>query len=182
MSIQDKYTQSRPFIKNGQLILFRGTGLLAKAIQYFDEAYYNHIGIVWEANGRLFILDSNAAGVHPDFLSDRINEYADFCLIELTKTPEDISAKLNQIMDKGQAGIKYNFGRLFQIAIYKKLGWDIKRLDGGGKRDICSQFAQQYTNLFPIACYAKDNLITPQGFIRATDRNEAVILVDTSGQ
>lgn len=181
MNIQDKYNSVRSSLKNGDIILFAGSGMVAKLIKFFDNAYYNHVGIVFEANGRLFIVDSNAPGVHADFLSDRIGKYKDFGIVRLNKSPEEIEAALDTVMDKAQLGIKYNFGRLFQIAIYKKLGWDIKKLDGSGK-DICSQFAQQYTNAFPIKCFQADTLITPQGFIRECDPAEATCMFNDLGK
>lgn len=178
MNIQEKYNSARPYIKNGDLILFHSDKILGKLIQYFDKAYYNHVGIAWEANGRLFILDSNAPGVEPQFLSTRMNDYSDFCIVDLKFSPELKQACLDKIMDKSQIGIKYNFLRLLQIAIYKKLHLDIKRLDGGSNRAICSQFANEYTNLFPVNCYAKMCLATPQDFVRFADSAEVAILLN----
>lgn len=180
MNIQDKYNAFRSQIQNGDLMVFRGKGVLAKLIQYFDKATFNHIGIVWEANGRLFILDSNAPGVNPDFLSDRIKTYVDFSVIHIKKPDTDKALKLNLIMDKAQQGIKYNYRRLLRIAIYKKLKWQIKKLDGGEGRDICSQFAQEYTNLWPINCFKDHPLITPEDFLRSADGTEAEVLFNTN--
>lgn len=177
--IQDKYNTARPLLNTGDIILFSGTGFVAKLIQFFDKAYYNHIGIIWEANGRLFILDANAPGVHPDYLSDRINSNKDFCIVRLQKDPQAIELALNQVMDKGQSGIKYNFARLPKIALFKSFGWNIKKLDGQGK-DICSQFVQEFTNIFPIDCYQHNELMTPQDFIRQNNSEEAKVLFNDS--
>ncbi len=180
MNIQDKYATARPYITNGTPICFHSDKILGKLIQYFDGAYYNHVGIAWIANGRLFILDSNSPGVEPQFLSTRMNDYSDFCILPLKNSPELIQSKLDLIMDKSQLGIKYNYLRLLQIAIYKKLNWDIKKLDGGNNRAICSQFVQQYTNLFPINCYSKCMLMTPQDFVRFADPSEVTVLFNDS--
>lgn len=176
MSIQDKYATARASLKNGDIILFRSSTILGKLIQFFDKSYYNHIGVIWISDGRLFIIDSLSAGVHPDFLSNRMSEYTDFGIVRLNRTAAEIEINMGQIIDKCP-GTKYNFARIFQIAIYKKLGWDIKKLDGNG-RNICSQFVQRYTDLFPIKCYLSDNLITPQAFIREANKDEVVIWID----
>ena len=48
MDIIEKYKLLRPNISDGDLILFRGTGVIAKIIQWCDKSYWNHIGIVLE--------------------------------------------------------------------------------------------------------------------------------------
>ena len=177
MNINDKYTQARPGIKAGMLILFRGTSIVSKLIQSITGSYYNHVGVVFEANGRLFIMDANAPGVHPDLLSFRVAEYEDFCCIDLKQTPEAVSIALGTLMDKDSAGVKYNFGRLIMIALKDKLGVNVPEVDQSG-HVICSQYAQEFCDLFPIPCYQKDAEMIPQGFITEADATVSVLFAE----
>lgn len=175
MTIKEKYNRVRPYINNGDIVLFRGRHLLAKLIQYFDVAYYNHIGIVFEDDGHFFIMDSTSKGVAPDFLSKRINGYQDFCILSPKRNQEEINKALETAFNRGDIGTKYDFLMLPRIAIQKKLGWDIKKL-GNQDRDICSEFTRFYTNCLNINCYKAISLITPQDFIRDRNKDEVSIL------
>lgn len=179
MTIKEKYQAARPYISNGDIVLFRGKRLLAKLIQYFDDAYYNHAGVVFESENHFFIIDSNRNGVEPDFLSERINGYVDFCILSPKRLSEEREKALSIAFDRGDVGTKYDFLMLPRIAIQKKLKLDLKKL-GRGDRDICSEFVRFYTNALNIACYKDIPLITPQDFIRHRDKEEVSLLFNDS--
>lgn len=179
MDIQEKYKKARPFLKNGDIILFRGNFLLAKAIRFFDSAYYTHIGVVLKVEDRFLILDSNSKGVKPDFLSERMNSYVDFCILSPIRTNAQIDISLNKALERGDHRTKYDFLLLLRIALVKKLGINLTGL-GSPKRDICSEFVQFYTDCLNIICYKNDTLITPQDFIRYRNPSELNISFDNS--
>lgn len=179
MNIQEKYKQARPYIKNGDIVLFRGKRLLAKLIQYFDSAYYNHVGVVFEDEGHFFIIDSNRKGVAPDFLSKRIEGYTDFCILSPKKDKEEIRKALYEAFGRGDTGTRYDFLMLPRIAIQKKFRWDIKKW-GSQDRDICSEFARYYTNCLNMECYRNIPLITPQDFIRHRDKEQILLMFNDS--
>ena len=176
-AIQQKYKRARPYLKNGDVILFQGTGMLAETIQYFTGGRWNHVGIIWVAlNHRVFIIDSNAPGVHPDFLSTRINAYHDFEIVRFGRTIEAKETALCYIMDKAdEDNIKYNFLRLLRIAIRDSFHVDLKWMDQKG-RDICSQFVQIYCQQLNVVSLENIPLITPMDFDRKLDWNEGRIL------
>ena len=88
-----KYKAYRLFIKNGDIILFRGSDLIDKAIQFADKAYFNHIGIVWKVGDRYLICDATGGrGVNIDFLSTRMKQEVDFEVIRV-KT-DDLAIKI----------------------------------------------------------------------------------------
>jgi hypothetical protein len=174
MNITEKYTAARPQIKAGMLILFRGTSIISKLIQHITGSYFNHVGVVFAANGRLFIMDANAPGVHPELLSARVAKYEDFACIDLCQSEEAVNTALGTLMDKDSAGVKYNFPRLLMIAIKDRFGIDAPAIDGTG-RVICSQYAQEFCNLFPIPCYQKDSEMIPQGFITEADSSVKIL-------
>jgi hypothetical protein len=77
-------------------------------------------------------------------------------------------------MDKDSAGVKYNYGRIIMIALKDKLGLDASAFDQPG-RVICSQYAQEFCDLFPIPCYQKDSEMIPQGFVTEADATVKVL-------
>jgi hypothetical protein len=181
-----KYDDLRSQIRNGDIMLFRGESLLSKQIQEFDDAYYNHTGLVFESNNRLFILDSNVKGVNPEFLSVRIDGYTDFCIIRPFKWDDDtISQAVAACFDKASIPhIKYDVNLLLQIAIYRKTG--IRVGIDRENRDICSEFVRRYTRyLAPKpTCYEQPNLptdfITPWDFIIYANEKEFEVMFDNS--
>jgi hypothetical protein len=178
MTIAEKYEKVRPLIKTGDIVLFHGSGLLSKLEQYFTSGYYNHCGISFKVLDRLFIIDSQAAGVNPGFLSDRISTYTDFCIVRLLRTDAQILDALNKLMDKASQlpYMKYDFLRLLQIAIWEKTGLDPKFLDQKN-RYICSQSVQNFTDSLNINCYNRITLplIVPNDFVSHLDQREAII-------
>lgn len=177
MDIKEKYKQARPFIRHGDIVLFRGKHLLAKAIQFFDSAYYNHAGVVFKVGERLMIIDSNRKGVKPDFLSERMNGYTDFCILNPMRTDTEINFALNEALERGDNRTKYDFLLLPRIAILKKLKVDFTGW-GSENRDTCSEFARYYANALNIRCYKNVPLISPQDFIRYRDVTELNLLFD----
>lgn len=161
------YNQNvRPFVQSGDIMLFRGKHLLARTIQFFDSARYNHIGVVYESYGRFFIIDSNASGVAPDFLSERCMEYVEVAILRpCEKYTSRINSAIESIIAMADEKIKYDFLLLPRIAIARKLGIDIKPL-GDEKRDICSEWVRRYARALGATCYDNGNWITPQDFIR----------------
>lgn len=176
MDIKEKYKQTRSIIKNGDIILFRGNNILSKIIQKCDHnAYYNHSGIVFKKFGRLFILDSNQHGVHPDFLSARMEKYIDFFIISPKYAEKDINEALSNLFKQSEDGIKYDFSLLLKIAIYRKLFKVNKfKKDNYKNKDICSEFVRRYLKILGITSYdyLKTEWITPQDILRYYDKNK----------
>jgi hypothetical protein len=182
IDLKKKYAEARPYITAGDIILFRGKRLLARAIQYFDKAYYNHIGVVYECCGRLMIVDSMAKGVHPEFLSTRINEYQDFCVIIPNSSIRDRA--LSEAFRKADEGIKYDYWLLPRIALSRKLRADFNK-PSNMSRDICSEWVRRYTNFMQIKCYSEYNVqiknwITPEDFRRFANDKEVKIFFDSA--
>ena len=170
--IEKKYREVRSYINNGDIVLFHGKKLLAKTIQYFDDAYYNHTAIVsQDFNGRLWVVDSNANGVDGGLLSHRLKKYTDFAVIRpIGYTQGNIDLSLKLLLGEVDKGIRYDFSLLPRIAIYRKLGWDIKKL-GRGNKDICSEFTgRRYMKYFRGNPYTKEltnqEWLTPEDHIR----------------
>lgn len=175
-----KYQKYRSEFKDGDIVLFRGQKLLAKTIQFFDSAYYNHVGVCYKDRSRIMILDSNGSGVRPDFMSYRMKGYVDFGVIRTRYSNEIINHGLNKIFERGDFMTKYDFMLLPRIALIKKTGINLSKL-GSKNRDICSEFARHFTNAMEMNCYKDIELITPQDFVRFRDTALTELLFTENG-
>ncbi len=146
-NINQKYSRLRSMIKDGDIILFHGTGIVARTIQFCDKSYYNHIGIVFDKCGALYIVDANENGVQADRLSHRINKYrkgGDFTIVKPLVPNSEIQAALSKLLRRSDPqtikydfanGIKELFNRLFNINL---------KVDLDESHDICSDFVSEY--------------------------------------
>ena len=146
-NILQKYNRLRFDIKHGDLLLFHGTGIIANIIQNCDKSYWNHVGVVIEVNGALFIVDANANGVQADRLSWRINKYrkgGDFCIIQSSISDRDREVYLKQLLKKSDGNwIKYDFFNGAKELANRKFDWNLN-ITTNNKRDICSDFVSTY--------------------------------------
>lgn len=179
VNINDKYQGYRPKIKDGDIILFRGNSLLSRAIQILDKAYFNHVGVAYWFKGRLMIIDSNAIGVKPDFMSNRIRKYVDFCMIRPIAEKGAIDNALSKVFERAEEGTGYDFIKLINLGGLKLLanilkGRDFKaRARGEENRDICSEFVQYYES-FIHGEYGHIINITPQDFYDRVNRRYVI--------
>ena len=175
-----EYYNVRSEFKDGDMPLYRGSGFLAKSIQYFDKAYYNHIGVIKWINGRLFTVEMWTEGIIFIPLSRRMKTYDDFCIARVkNKSQEEFLKAIDGLLEQVERDTNYDYFLLPRIAFYKKTNID---LVGMGKRNrfICSELAQSFTDSLNVKCYENVDLITPQDFLRYKDDNEVEILYDLS--
>ena len=167
--IKEKYDRLRPIMRQGDVIVFRGHKLLSKIIQESDSnAYYNHVGVIGEISGALFIIDSNGNGVHPERLSERVLGYSDFTIIRSDKSQEEIDEKLRNLLKKqDDTEIKYDFinGAKAVFNRWFKLNFKTKKVYN---RDICSMFVLPFALGLEMVLPLKEmnNLFFPQDYIR----------------
>lgn len=169
----EKYKTLRNKIKNGDLVLYKGTSFLAKAIMYFDKAAYNHIGVVWKPEDcdRLLTLDMWQDGLTCLPLSRRMAGYKDFCILRPKVSDDRIKSSIALALEEWDGrDIKYDNQLIIRVAMIKKFKLD---LTGLGKKDkfICSEFAQHYCDFLGLKTYSDINLITPEDFRRFIDEN-----------
>lgn len=176
-----KYVENRNIFKTGDLVLYRGSSFLAKNIQYFDNAYYNHIGIVVKVDewDRVLTLDMWSQGIVLVPLSRRMAGYKDFCILRPYAKNGKIEESIKTILQSWDGReIKYDNLLLLRVALIKKTGIDLTGL-GEKSKFICSELAQYYTHLLGLDVYDDINLITPQDFLRYKDTNFDVLLDDS---
>ena len=142
----EKYLTLRDQIQQGDIILFHGNALISRAIRWLDNAPYNHAGLVFEATGRKFVMESTHGGVNPRFLSVvmKKEKYTNFCIIRPKAwTKEQISAALELVFNDSEEVIDYDHKLILQIAIKRLFNRNI-RMDSQ-RLDICSEFTRRYT-------------------------------------
>lgn len=168
-TIQEKYTKLRPLINDGDVILFRGEKALAKIIQECDSnAYYNHVGIVLKIHGALFIIDSNAKGVEPARLSERIEKYIDFDVLRPLENESIIELALQIVLRKQDTKkIKYDFINGFKALLNRKFKTKFET-HIEDYRNICSMFVLPYALELKMVILPSEmnNLFFPQDYIR----------------
>lgn len=175
-----EYYNVRKELKDGDMPIYRGNGVMSKLIQTFDNSYYNHIGVVKKVGDRLFTVEMWNKGIHFIPLSRRMDSYEHFCIARVkNKTQEEFSSALDTLIEKIERDVQYDYFLLPRVAFYKKTGIDLVGL-GSRTRNICSELAQTFTNSLKVRCYEDTNLITPQDFLRKKDDDEIEILYDLS--
>lgn len=180
MDIEEKYNRLRALIKDGDIIVFHGTGIMAKLIQFCDKSWANHTGIIFKSHGALFIEDSNASGVQSDRLSWRIKKYkgGDFKIIRPNIERQLIIDELSNLLMRGDSKwIQYDFinggkellNRLFKIKLKIKLK---------DSHAICSDYTSKYVINLGIVSenFTKLVIVFPEDYLRYLNFEKAFII------
>lgn len=181
MNIKEKYNLLRPEISDGDLILFHGTKIVSKIIQWCDKSYYNHIGIVTERHGALFIVDANGSGVQADRLSYRVNSYGngcDFIIIKPHNSKENISDAMKVLlMRSDKTTIKYDFSNGAK-ELYNRKFKNRFKINVDNNKDICSDFVSVYAMSLRMVTDEFSNLriAFPQDYIRFRNISKTIII------
>lgn len=181
MNIIDKYNRLRGLLRDGDLVLFHGKGIIANIIQNCDNAYYNHIGVIIEKHGALFIVDSNADGVQADRLSKRIEKYkrgGDFTIIKPTVKREFVDLEMRRLLNRSdEKWIKYDFYNGIKELLNRRFGFKLK-ITLNDNRDICSDFVSRYAcDLDLVNQKFKDKTIVfPEDYIRYMNNENANVV------
>jgi hypothetical protein len=138
---REHYNRIRNKITDGCLILIKKDQFISKAIRWFDNSEYSHIGVIFEKAGRLFIIDSNPNGVHPELLSERIKICSGFTIIKPLCDEEIINEALDDLFKRAEIGIKYDFSNGFKEALNRKFKLKLHIIDRD-EHDICSDWVK----------------------------------------
>jgi len=179
-TITEKYSRVRQYIKDGDIVLFHGRGLVASIIQNCDSSYFNHVGVVFEKLGALYIVDANENGVQADRLSFRIKKYSpngDFTILKPTATNEEIQKSLTKILKRSdEKTIKYDFWNGFKELMNRRFDWNLK-VDLDESHDICSDYVSTYQVELKMVSdeFLKLRIAFPQDSIRYMTDNVIII-------
>lgn len=171
MKITDKYKKNRHLIQHGDFILFSGTGIVASVIKEADDSKMSHIGLVIEVCGRFLIIDSNARGNHPEWLSSRVESYnpdSDFCILRSLKNKTDIDKAMNNFMiQSDDERTKYDFKNGIKELLNRQFGFNFKiKLDN--KHHICSESVRKASEELQMMykAFSDKPIVFPQDYIR----------------
>lgn len=186
----EKYTNLRKQIKTGDIILYRGKGIVSRLIQKFDNnAYYNHTGIAYWIGERLFTVDAWTNGVQLIPMSRRMNMYLDFCVIRKNNpTIPLLRTGMNNLLNRVEISEKYGYFALLKRLLYLKDHWFFNFLfklkilslqDGqNDDRPVCSDVSRDFAKDYGATCYDKVNLPSPEDLRRYADKQQFTILFD----
>lgn len=130
------YEDIRPYIGDGDLILWRGTGLVSRLIQLLQ--YHNHASLAFnfEKHGakRVILYEALYNGIEPEFFSARLSDYGyGRCWwFKLRREYDHLRPEFYRCANEF-AGVHYDYTSLFK----NLLGYvsvDVDRL-------FCSEFA-----------------------------------------
>lgn len=182
MTIKDLYSENRYLINDGDFILFSGTGPVARIIKGSDNADYSHIGRVVRLGSRLLIVDSNAKGNHPEWLSTRIESYNEdsyFCILRSNRSKAVIEQNvLNFIIQSDDERTKYDFTNGIKELLNRSFGLKLK-LKLTNKYHICSESVRKSAQDLGMMSYEFVSLVIafPQDYLRHRDKEETTLLL-----
>lgn len=112
------YKNVRSDIKDGDVLLYRGTGFFSRIIQIATRSKYSHTGIAAWWNDRLMVLEAVRRGVMVTPLSKNINDYHGD--VEWYTCKEAVPVKKRTAMIKfaqHELGKKYDFLKAFWLGM-----------------------------------------------------------------
>lgn len=141
------YEQYRSLIKNGDVLLYRGTGITSWLIQKISRSAYSHVGIAAWWNDRLMVLEAVGKGVRACAMSENLRRYhgsVDYFWCRETITDEDRMKMLE--FAQLQLGKEYNFLEVGWSGFCAALGLPVKNRDGSLKHPAGKFFCSQYVS------------------------------------
>ncbi|MDX2168267.1 MAG: YiiX/YebB-like N1pC/P60 family cysteine hydrolase [Deltaproteobacteria bacterium] len=69
------YTAVRHELVSGDILCFRGRGLVSGAIRWLTRSPYSHVGLVYVFKQRVFCLEATGIGVHLILMSELVKRY-----------------------------------------------------------------------------------------------------------
>lgn len=189
MTIQEQYKNQRHLIKDGDVILFSGTGLVASIIRMCDrnsdktKAKHSHVGIVVESHGALFIVDSNAKGVQADRLSWRVNNYtkkASFTVLRPLASKVEVNLAMQKLLKRSDdKWIKYDFKNGIKELCNRRFGTKFK-IYLNDEKDICSDYISMYVIILSMMkkIFMEKVIVFPEDFKRDIDTDNAMVICE----
>lgn len=171
MNIVEKYQLNRHLINHGDFILFSGTGIVASTIKEADNSKFSHIGLIIEVCGRFLIIDSNAKGNHPEWLSSRVESYnkdSDFCILRSLKNKSEIDKAMTDFMvQSDDERTRYDFKNGIKELLNRWFGFSFK-IKINNKHHICSQSVRRTSESLQMMykAFTDKEIVFPQDYIR----------------
>lgn len=158
------YEKVRNNIRNGDVLLYKGKGILSYIIQKGTRSEYSHSGIAAWWNDRLMVMEVIRKGVVVTAISRNVSRYHGD--IEWYTAKNNISKDQRVLMIRfaqKKLGHEYNFLELFTIAVKIIFNKIIKLKKFKDERLICSQYVAEIYKAIGIEIKKNvvPSLITP---------------------
>lgn len=150
-SCEIQYKNCRCGMRNGDILLFKGTGISSKIIQVRTGSPYSHAGILSWWNKRLMVLEAVGTGVRAVPLSRNVRKYHGG--VDYFRTTYDIddATRLEMVtFAQKQLGKEYAKSDVYKYAAMNFFGIPFSQDDSVSKgpagKYFCSQYvAEMYT-------------------------------------
>ena len=139
------YDDYRNEMRNGDVLLFRGTGLVSWMIQKRTKSPYSHAGIVAWWNDRLMVLEAVGHGVCAMPLSRNVKKYhggVDYYRANVNIDSD--TRKQMVVFAQEQLGKEYAHRQLFRYAAMHLLGIPFSQHDQGAQGAAGKYFCSHY--------------------------------------
>ena len=139
------YNNYRQQMRNGDVLLFRGVGLVSWLIQKRTSSPYSHAGIVAWWHDRLMVLEAVGDGVRAMPLSRNISTYSggvDY--YRSNRNIDDATRRQMVIFAQAQLGKAYAHRQLFRYAVMHVLGLPFSQHDRGAQGAAGKYFCSHY--------------------------------------
>jgi len=148
-----EYKNTREEIKNGDILLYKGTGIVSNIIKKITHSEYSHAGLAVWWNDRLMVMEAVGKGVIVTPLSTNIECYHGD--VEWFQCSQEISDANRLKMIKfaqAELGKRYSRWRILQIAFYIFLEKPFSENDTffTSKRLFCSFYVASAYNLIKL--------------------------------
>lgn len=132
----DTYCNIRPYMKTGDLLLWKSHSILGAAIRYFSKSNVNHASLVIPLSGqgalRIFTLEALEKGIVPNFLSHRLTKYDGEVYWYPLKDEWDSNRAVIEALAFKHIGVPYDYKSLFKQA-FSRVSADVRHL-------FCSEY------------------------------------------
>ena len=126
-----RYQDCRESLADGDVLLFKGKGIISWLIQRRTGSPYSHAGIIAWWNDRLMVLEATSGGITAMTLSQRIqSEQGRIDYFQPKDTISPSTRRQMVVFAQQQLGKQYAFKKLLKYAFKKLLKYAVMHLAG----------------------------------------------------
>lgn len=131
-----KYKEARPRILTGDVILWKGKGIISSLIMKWSE--YSHASLVVrlreyeELENRVFLVEALGSGLQFRLLSEKLGKGNEAFWMSINMLPEQLEKSREHALMECAKGIPYDYGSIFKNIFGK--------VNNNAKEYFCSEF------------------------------------------
>jgi hypothetical protein len=187
LSVVRMYSEARGDIKNADVLLYKGKGIISMLIRLITRSPYSHAGLAVQWYDRLMVMEAVGKGVIVTPLSKNVAHYEGG--VEWYQYKEEITASDRQKMvsfAQQQLGKKFARWKMVVAAFYRIFHWDIDTRDKlyRTKRLFCSYYISQVYNSIgkDLKEHKSDRFMSPSDIANSPYLKKMAILKNELGK